>query len=351
VNILIVKLSAVGDVVHTLPSLSALREAYPAAHITWVVEEGAADLLHNHPDCDRVLVSFRKRWVNSLIRGRNRRETIGEIRSFLSVLRDRHYDLAIDFHGLFKSAVIIGWSRADRKLGYRSMQELSRFFYNETIPEDMEKHAVLRYLDFIEHIGAKPREPRFSLALDEPGHNWIAGLLEQHGIGNGAPFIALSPVAFWETKLWDNDRFARLGDRIVEELKLPVVFTGAPGSGLICRIRGAMNADSITLEGQTSLRELACLYSRAALVVTTDSGPMHIAAAVGTPTVALFGPTDPARTGPFGTGHVIIRSNISCSPCFLKHCTGRDCMMDIDVEEVFEAVKQQLSRKETQPWQ
>lgn len=350
-NILIVKLSAVGDVVHTLPSLSALREAYPAAHITWVVEEGAADLLRDHPDCDRVLVSFRKRWVNTLVRGGNRRRTIGEIRSFLSVLRDRRYDLAIDFHGLFKSAVIMGWSRADRKLGYRSMQELSRLFYNETIPEDMEKHAVLRYLDFLGHLGVEPREPRFSMALGEPEQGRVAGLLGQHGIGDGDPFIALSPVAFWETKLWDNDRFARLGDRITSELNLPVVFTGASGGDLIERIRGAMNADSITLEGQTSLRELACLYRRAALVVTTDSGPMHIAAAVGTPTVALFGPTDPARTGPFGPGHAVIRSDISCSPCFLKRCAGRDCMTDIAVDEVFEAVQHQLSLKEIQPWQ
>lgn len=348
-NILIVKLSAVGDVVHTLPSLSALREAYPAAHITWVVEEGAADLLRDHPDCDRVLVSFRKRWVKGLLRGWNRREALGEVRSFLAVLRDRRYDLAIDFHGLFKSAVIIGWSRADRKLGYRSMQEMSRLFYNETIPEDMSKHAVLRYLDFVEHLGVAPHEPRFTMALGEPEQKRVAGLLKQHGIGEGDSFVAMSPVAFWETKLWDNDRFARLGDRIIGELKLPVVFTGAPGGGHVERIRAAMNADSVDLEGKTSLRELACLYRRAALVVTTDSGPMHIAAAVGTPTVALFGPTDPARTGPFGAGHRVIRRNIACSPCFLKHCAGRECMMDITVDDVFEAVKEQLSRKEIQP--
>lgn len=348
-NILIVKLSAVGDVVHTLPSLSALRTAFPAAHITWVVEEGAADLLRDHPECDRILVSFRKRWVNSLVRGRRRRETIGEVRSFLAALRDRSYDLAIDFHGLFKSAVIIGWSRADRKLGYRSMQELSRLFYNETIPEDMRKHAVLRYLDFVEYLGVASYEPRFTMALGETEQDRVAGLLRRHGIGDGDSFVALSPVALWETKLWDNDRFALLSDRIIHELKIPVIFTGSPGAAHIDCIRAAMNADSINLKGKTSLRELACLYKRAALVVTTDSGPMHIAAAVGTPTVALFGPTDPARTGPFGAGHVVIRSNVPCSPCFLKHCASRECMMDIAVEDVFEAVKQQLSRKEIQP--
>lgn len=349
VNILIVKLSAIGDVVHTLPSLSALRRAFPSAHITWVVEEGAADLLRGHPDCDRVLVSFRKRWINSLLRGRHKRETMGEVRSFLATLRDRRYDIAIDFHGLFKSAVIIGLSRSDRKLGYRSMQELSRLFYNETIPEDMEKHAVLRYLDFVEHLGVALPEPRFAMAPGDHEQDRIAGLLRRHGIADGDSFVVLSPVALWETKLWDNDRFARLSDRIIQELKIPVVFTGAPGDAHIDQIRAAMNAESINLKGKTSLRELACLYRRAALVVTTDSGPMHIAAAVGTPTVALFGPTDPARTGPFGAGHLVIRSNVPCSPCFLKHCAGRECMMEITVEDVFEAVKQQLSRKEILP--
>jgi 3-deoxy-D-manno-octulosonic-acid transferase/heptosyltransferase-1 len=138
VNILIVKLSAIGDVIHTLPSLAALRRCYPDADITWVVEEEAADLLDDHPDLNRVIVSGRKRWLNELRRG----QITAPFREMLSFLRDlrRHpYDLVIDFHGLFKSAVIVLLSGGKRKLGYDSLQELSGLFYNEKIPEKMGK--------------------------------------------------------------------------------------------------------------------------------------------------------------------------------------------------------------------
>lgn len=346
-NVLIVKLSALGDVIHTLPSLAALRRGCPDAHITWVVEEGAADMLLDHPYIDRVLVSGRKRWVADLRRGSNRGKTLSEIRSFVASLRDRRYGVAIDFHGLFKSALIMGLVRADRKIGYRSMQEMSRFFYNETIPEDMNKHAVLRYLDFVEYLGYQAGDPEFTLPTGSVETDRVSGLLEEAGIGRADPFIAVNPVALWKTKLWGDENFARLADRIVRDIQMPVVYTGsaADAAGYIKRIRAFMKESSVDLAGRTGLRELADLYRRAALVVSTDSGPMHLAAAMGTPTVALFGPTDPARTGPFGKGHSVIRSGIECSPCFQKRCESMACMTGITVDDVFEAVKKRLSAR------
>ena len=155
-NILIVKLSAIGDVIHTLPALAALRRCYPDADITWVVEEAAADLLTGHPDLDRVLVFRRKTWMRDLRRGRIA-APLREMHAFLRELRSRPYDLVIDFHGLFKSAVIVLLSGGKRKLGYDSMQEGSGLFYNEKIPEAMEKHAVDRYLDFVRYLARERR--------------------------------------------------------------------------------------------------------------------------------------------------------------------------------------------------
>ncbi|MBE0558547.1 MAG: lipopolysaccharide heptosyltransferase I, partial [Proteobacteria bacterium] len=140
-NILIVKLSAIGDVIHTLPALSALRRLYPGADITWVVEEAAADLLADHPDLDRVLVSRRKSWVKEFQAGRVALP-VREMRTFYRALRSRPYDLVIDFHGLLKSAAIVALSGGRRRLGYHSLQEMSGLFYNEKIVEDMGKHAV-----------------------------------------------------------------------------------------------------------------------------------------------------------------------------------------------------------------
>ena len=154
VNILIVKLSAIGDVIHTLPSLAALRRCHPDADITWVVEEAAADLLAGHPDLNRVIVSGRKRWIQELRRGKIAAPLRGNAIIFQEIRR-RPYDLVIDFHGLLKSAAIVLISGGKRKLGYDSLQELSGLFYNEKIPEQMGKHAVDRYLDFVRYLARR----------------------------------------------------------------------------------------------------------------------------------------------------------------------------------------------------
>ena len=342
-NILIVKLSAIGDVIHTLPSLAVLRTHYPDAHITWVIEEAAADLIVNHPHLDRVIVSRRKGWIRDIQSGRFGKAYV-EIRSFIKALRSQPYDLVIDFHGLLKSAVIVFLSRGKRKLGYDSLQELSGLFLTEKIPEDMNKHAVNRYLDFVRYLGADTDHPSFFIPVDDVVRGRIANLLRTNGLNPGSPFIAVSPQAFWETKLWDDDKFARLCDRIVAELNIPIVFTGSE-QPIIASIQSRMQSPAVYLAGQTTLRELACLFNLTEMLITTDSGPMHLAAAMKTPVVSLFGPTDPKRTGPYGQGHRVIHQNLPCSPCFLKTCDTRQCMTEISVDHVFKAVQEKLEVK------
>ncbi len=338
-NILIVKLSAIGDVIHTLPSLAALRKLYPDAHITWVVEEAAAGLVQNHPHLNTVLISRRKSWLKDFSNGEICRP-LREIRSFLRELRTRPYDLVIDFHGLFKSALIVLLSSGKRKLGYDSLQELSGLFYNEKIPEDMNKHAVDRYLDFPRYRGAKIVSPEFTLPSDNDAKARVQSTLENNGLEN-KKFIAINPVAYWETKLWDNEKFARLADAIIAKLNIEVVFTGSE-KGSIEKILTLMKSKGGNLGGETTLTELAYLYKKALLVITTDSGPMHLAAAVGTPVIALFGPTDPKRTGPYGEGHTIISTDLPCSPCFLKNCSTKKCMQDISPQQVMAAIEERL---------
>lgn len=340
-NILIVKLSAIGDVIHTLPSLTELRRLYPKAHITWVVEEAAADLVKNHPLLDAVLISRRKSWMKDFQNGKVK-QPLKEISSFIKTLRQRHYDLVIDFHGLFKSAIIVFLSGGKRKLGYDSWQELSGFFLNEKISEDMNKHAVDRYLDFPRYLGAKTEKAKFVLPFDKEAEEKAQILLRNINLED-KKFIAFSPVAFWETKLWSNEKFARLADLINNEMQVKVVFTGSEKAA-IEKITSLMTTEGINLGGATKLLELAYIYKKARLVITTDSGPMHLASAIGTPVIALFGPTDPARTGPYGSFHTIIRAEIPCSPCLLKKCTTKKCMEDISSEQVFAAVKNIFKR-------
>jgi heptosyltransferase I len=204
----------------------------------------------------------------------------------------------------------------------------------------MNKHAVDRYLDIPRYLGANIANPGFIVPIDKRAAANTLLLLNKHGLEN-KKFIAINPVAYWETKLWDDVKFARLADLIADNLHITVVFTGSETEA-IKKIIGLMKSKPVDLSGKTSLLDLAYLYRQALTVVTTDSGPMHLAAAVGTPVIALFGPTDPARTGPYGQGHSIVKADLPCSPCFLKKCATKKCMVDISPEQVLAVIKEKI---------
>jgi lipopolysaccharide heptosyltransferase II len=166
------------------------------------------------------------------------------------------------------------------------------------------------------------------------------------GESANGPAIAINPMAKWQTKLWPSERFARLADRLITQYRATVFFTGGPeDQPVIDKIQKSMRSDSVNLAGQTSLMELAALYQDMACVISTDTGPMHIAAAVETPTAALFGPTADWRTGPFGDGHRIVSANPQCRPCFKRSCETTHCMREIRVESVLGHVHDLLTEK------
>src|SRR5664280_3637849 len=210
----------------------------------------------------------------------------------------------------------------------------------------MNKHAVDRYLDFVRYLGIPCDNPEFYLPVSQADRETADTLLCNSGFSRDKKFIAISPMSFaGETRLWYEDRFAILADRIIKELKTEVVFTGNRSGGMIDRISSMMTNKSLNLEGKTSLIELAHLYKQAKLLITPDSGPMHIAAAVGTPVIALFGPSAYWRTGHYGAGHTIIRTELPCSPCFLKKCSTKKCMEDISPQQVFAVVERKLTKE------
>ncbi len=349
-NILIVKLSAIGDVIHTLPALNAIRRHYPQAHITWLVEAAAADLVRGHRALDRVIVSGRKRWLAQL-KTRRRWQALAEMRAFWRDLRDTRYDIVIDFQSLLKSGLLVWLAHGRRKIGFdkgMQHQEHSYLFLNERVPPvDMEVHALTRGLMLLEAIGVHEREAVYHVPVSDGDRQRVRVLLSDQGIDGSRRVVAINPVALWETKLWRNDRFARLADRLVGDDRVDVVFTGGPDDRQVVEsILEMMTLPAANLAGMTSLTQLAALYEQSAVLITTDTGPMHLAAAVGTTVVALFGPTAPWRTGPFGESHRIVRSAPSCSPCFKRRCDIHRCrcMTDISVEQVWRAANDVLGR-------
>ena len=340
-NILIVKTSAIGDVIHTLPALHALRTAYPEARIDWLIEEAASDLIVGHPALHRVLVAKRKSWLRQLRSG-DRLTSLREIKAFIRELRETEYDLLLDFQGLLKSSIWVALARAKRKVGFgRGMEhaECSYLFLNERIPPvDMDRHAAERELLLLKAIGIPPAGMVFGLPIEEVDRQRVRQLLGDTERGS---LVAINPMTTWPTKHWESDRFAAVADRLAADGH-QVVFTGGPGDqaaiGEICR---AMQGRALNLAGSTSLKDLAALFQLACVVVTTDTGPMHLAAAVNTPVVALFGPTAPWRTGPYGSSwHKVLRTALPCSPCLKKQCSTRECMQKITIEQVISAVDQ-----------
>jgi len=340
-KILFIKLSAIGDVVQTLPALEAIKKTRPDSEITWVVEEAAAGILEGHPLINRLLISRRKAWLRLLRNPLTVIRGLGGIIRFVRELRSMRYDIAIDFQGLLKSGMLIGLARAKRKIGFDKTRELSYLFLNERLPAyDIEKHALERYLDVARYLGAKDPSSACSLPIEREV-SAVRNRIDELN-PSGRLLVVINPVARWKTKLWSEQSFAELADRLVEEKNALIIFTGSPddrtvNERIISMMR--MKGGALNWAGETTLKELAALASIADHFITTDTGPMHLAAAAGAKVLALFGPTAPWRTGPYGPSHVVVRKGIECSPCFKRTCDDNvRCMEGITVDDVLEKI-------------
>ena len=345
VKILIVKLSSLGDVVQTFPVLPLLRKEYPEAHISWLVEEEAAELLMDHPLIDQVLVFRKNRWLKELSNYRKWTQVFKELSNFIRDLRYYSYDLVIDFQGLLKSGIFVGVCRGKRKVGFAPAREKSHIFLNEKIPcPRASLHAVERYILLIESLGCSRFYPQFLIPIRQVHRDKVLGFLKEKNINSGQTIALLHPGTRWKTKMWKEENWAALGDLLYQKSGVPVIFTGSRVEvSLVDSVIERMQFPGINTAGKWGLKELAFLQKQADIMVTPDSGPMHLAAAMGTPVIALFGPTDPALTGPFGSIHRVVAKPVDCRPCFLRECSSNKCMNQISVREVWEEIEQHLS--------
>lgn len=338
-RILIIKPSSLGDVVNALPFLASLRRRYPDRHIAWLVEEEAAGLLLGHPLLDRVIVSGRRRWGRQLLVPLRWPSTMREIGRLIAELRSGRYDLIVDLQGLLKSALMLLSAGARFRVGFAGAREGSQRVLTHLVPLPLAPtHAVDRYLEAARFMGADPASKAFVFPSSPEDGLRAEALLTEAGVRPGDPVVALNPRARWPTKLWGEERFARLGEMLARGCGAKILVTGSLSDlPLANRLASRMDPAPFVLAGRTDLRLLIALLKRIDLLVTLDSGPMHLAAALGTPLVALFGPTDPRLNGPYGSEAVVLRVSLPCSPCLKRRCQIREdrlCMRSISEEEV-----------------
>jgi heptosyltransferase-1 len=333
-RILLVKLSSFGDVLHSLPTLEALRDAYPRARITWLVEAAYAPLLSGHPALNEVWLAPRLR-PQEIFTGANP----ATLRRLIRQLRSRPFDLVLDLQGLLKSAIWVALARSVRKVGYDRTRECSYLPLTERVPPfDPEAHAVRRYLNLAHYLGASPAPPRFRLGLAAAD---LSGLIPKK---TGRPLAVLHPGARWPSKLWPPASWAWLAEWLTQK-GFQVAITGsAADRELVAGIAARSQAPVVNLAGATSLAQLAGILRQARLAVTTDTGAMHLAAALQTPVAAIFGPTAPWRTGPFGEGHQVVRLELACSPCFQRQCPEPRCLTELTPAKAAAACEKILSK-------
>jgi len=339
-DILIIKLSAIGDVVHSLPLLEVLRGRFPDARIDWVIEEAASNIVEGHPDLDELIVFPRKSWLDRCIRKREYINIGKELVTFFKKLRGREYHVVIDLQGLLKSGVLTFFARGSRKIGLNGAREGSSFFVKERVSfPGPDIHALDRYLCVAKHLGAVDPVWNGKIPIYDTDKRYVDDLLV--GLEANCALVAINPMAKWESKLWDLERFACLADVINKNLGATSIFTGSKSDKIaIEKIVAGMTTKALNLAGKTNLKQLAYLYGKCKVVVSTDTGPMHMAAAMGSSVVGIFGPTSPLRTGPYGRKHRVVRVGLPCSPCFKRSCDHMSCMRGITVEQVYDAVKE-----------
>jgi len=313
-RIALVKLSSLGDVVHALPLAATLRAARPAARLTWIVERREAAILREHPALDDVIVADTRGWRRARSAGALA-AALGGVRALRRQLAAARFDVAIDAQGLIKSGVLVGATRARVRVGFARgvvREPLSAIFTTAHVtPPPDARHVVDQYLALLGALGITDRRHEFHLPSSATAETRIDEWLAAAGIKPRRRLAILNPGAGRADKRWPIGHFATLARRMVDDGGAQVVITFGPGEEDLARgIASATTAagPGVTLAPPTDLDTLLALLRRASVVVAGDTGPLHLAAALGTPCVGLFGPTSAARNGPYGDAHRTLSS-------------------------------------------
>jgi lipopolysaccharide heptosyltransferase I len=344
-KILIIRLSAIGDVLRTLPAFHIIRKNFPAAYIAWVVEEASKDILEAHPGIDEVIIFPKKELAAKIKSPKTFFQGVNQFLMFIQEIRKKKFELAIDFHGLFKSGIISFLSRAKDRVGFTKpfTKEMNFLFNNRRFSLDSDRmNRVDRNITLVEKLGLNIKQGPPDIYIPDKDSDLIQKFLKQNRIEPERPLVAIHPGTNPSApfKRWDAYRYAVVADKIIEDSATQIIFTWANEEiELVKEIIGLMKYRAVVAPKTENLCQLAEIFRCSDLYVGSDTGPMHLAAFVNTPVVAIFGPTNHVQNEPYRyTPHIVIRKEMKCAPCRKNNCSDRDCMNGVKESDVIRAI-------------
>ncbi|MBI1832908.1 MAG: glycosyltransferase family 9 protein [Planctomycetes bacterium] len=339
-RIAIVKPSALGDIAHSLPVLTALRQRFPDAHISWIVNRAYAPILDGHPDLDDVVTFDRGAMGQGWFRGGL------DFLRFLRDIRSLQFDIVIDLQGLLRTGLMTRASGAAVRIGLASGREGSTFFYTHCIDDETGvTHAVDRYWRVIEALGDAPRVKTFRVPVQAEARTWVR---EQLG-RSAKPWIVVGVGSRWLTKRWPPEHFAELVNRAQERFGGTAILVGAPDEADLARQAQAhLRGSAIQMTGATTLPQLVAVLAEADVMIANDTGPLHLAVALGRPVVAPYTCTLIDRTGPYGQSPHAVATSVECAGSYLKTCPHMKCMTELTPDRLWPAVEMILQRWQRQ---
>lgn len=342
-KILIIRLSAIGDVIHVLPALKLLRSHFPESKIAWLVEDKASDILTGHPDIDEVIVFPRRKWQREILKINKTLNTLSDIISFYKRLRGEHYDLTIDFQGNLKSGIMNLITGSGKRVGF-GRGYCKEFNYLTTryqvFPPGKKMHRIDKNLFLLKELGIENGFQRPKLPVFKADKKYISKFIKTD-INPSRPIIIIHPGTskFGSYKQWPPLNYALLADMILDTYKANVVFTWGPYEfGVVKEIVKEMKHKALPACETRSIKQLIELIRHASLFIGGDTGPLHIASILDIPVVGIYGPKDPEIYGPYNGKAIVIKKDVPCSPCRKRTCGDPICMSSILPDDVFRGV-------------
>ncbi|OGL41286.1 MAG: hypothetical protein A3C43_11315 [Candidatus Schekmanbacteria bacterium RIFCSPHIGHO2_02_FULL_38_11] len=341
-NILIVKLGSIGDIIHTLPSLNAIKSVFPYAKISWVVEEKSKEILLGNKNIDKLYIVDTKRWRKEIRKPASFLPLIKEVKGFFKILRNENFDLALDFQGLIKSGIITFFSNAKFSIGFdkeNCREPLNAIFTKiKVAPSKGDNHMVNKNLSLLKKLGIRVNGSEFRLIYPDLEIQKLADkIFLEYNLDQRKFTVGIYPGGGWVTKRWEIDKFAMLFDLLKEKFDPQVLLISGKGEEFLVEEINRKTGNKALVICGTTLKELTALLSRIDLFIGGDTGPLHMASAMGIPTVAIFGPSDPEKNGPYGNWNRIVQKDLECKNCYKRTCDSVRCMKEVQVKEVFEA--------------